>query len=128
VGIYLGVCFIYFYVRYVFIIRANMGLCVSAKVSFICNLCYVCGIVEVEILEPHIFRWTIISYNRKIAWLWEALYHPSLETSSWSILKNLLLTWHSTHHHRASRMLITHLRSGLMAERGYRISSATSIV
>jgi ABC-type sugar transport system permease subunit len=39
VGIYLVVCFVYCYDGYVFIIRLNMGLCVSEKVSFICNLC-----------------------------------------------------------------------------------------
>jgi hypothetical protein len=39
VGVYLGVYFIYYYDGYVFIIRANMGLCVPAKVSFIYNFC-----------------------------------------------------------------------------------------
>jgi hypothetical protein len=36
VDIYLGVRFIYYYDGYVFIIRLNMGLYVSEKVSFIC--------------------------------------------------------------------------------------------
>jgi hypothetical protein len=31
------------------------------------------------------------NFQRKAAWLWEAPYHPSLETS-WSILRNWLLT------------------------------------
>jgi hypothetical protein len=39
VGVYLRVCFIYYYDGYIFSIRSNMGLCISAKVSFICNLC-----------------------------------------------------------------------------------------
>jgi hypothetical protein len=34
-----GGCFIYYYNGYVFIIWSNMGLCVSVRVSFICNLC-----------------------------------------------------------------------------------------
>jgi hypothetical protein len=38
-GAVLGVCFIYYYDGYVFIIRSNMWLCVSEKVSFISNLC-----------------------------------------------------------------------------------------
>jgi hypothetical protein len=37
-GVYLGVCFIYYYNGYVFIIWSNMELCVSTKVSFNCNL------------------------------------------------------------------------------------------
>jgi hypothetical protein len=32
-------CFIYYYDGYVFIIRPNKGLCISAKASFFCNLC-----------------------------------------------------------------------------------------
>jgi hypothetical protein len=38
-GLYFGVCFIYYYYGYVFIILSNIGLCVSVKVSFICNIC-----------------------------------------------------------------------------------------
>jgi hypothetical protein len=42
-GVVVGVCFgVYFsdYCdEYVFIIKSNTGLCVSAKVSFICKLC-----------------------------------------------------------------------------------------
>jgi hypothetical protein len=39
VGVYLGVCFVYYYDGYVLIVRSNMGLCMSTEVSFICNLC-----------------------------------------------------------------------------------------
>jgi hypothetical protein len=38
-AVYLAGCFIYYYNGYVFIIWSNMGLCVSVKVSFVCNLC-----------------------------------------------------------------------------------------
>jgi hypothetical protein len=40
----------------------------------------------------------ISSSNRKMAWLWEALYHSLLETSSCNILRNWLLTPRNTHH------------------------------
>jgi hypothetical protein len=33
--------------------------------------------------------------NRKMAWLWETLYHPLLATSAWSISRNGLLTQHN---------------------------------
>jgi hypothetical protein len=38
-GVCLGVYFIYYYNGYIFIIRLNMELCVSAKVSFASDLC-----------------------------------------------------------------------------------------
>jgi hypothetical protein len=43
--------------------------------------------------EHHIFRYTISSSNIKVAWLWEALYHPTLATSR-RILRKRLLAWH----------------------------------
>jgi hypothetical protein len=63
-----------------------------------------------------------------MAWVWEVLYHPPLATSTWSILRHWLLTRHNTNHRCGSVMLMTHLWSDLMAQSGYRISSATSIV
>jgi hypothetical protein len=54
-------------------------------------------------------------------------YHPSLATSSWSILRNWLLTRHNTNHRSGSGMLMTHLWSGLMAQSSYRIFYTTSI-
>jgi hypothetical protein len=42
--------------------------------------------------EPHIFRSTISFSIRKMAWVWDALYHPSLATSTWRILRNWFLT------------------------------------
>jgi hypothetical protein len=64
--------------------------------------------------EPHIFRW-ISSSDRKMAWLWDAVYHPSLATSTGSILRNCLSTRHNTNHHCSCSML-THLWSGLSPE------------
>jgi hypothetical protein len=78
--------------------------------------------------EPHIFRWTTSYSNRKMAWLWEAPCHPLWATSSWSILRNWLLTWHNINHRCGSGMSMTRLWSGLTVHRGYRISSATSVV
>jgi hypothetical protein len=45
---------------------------------------------------------TVSSSNRKMAWLWEALNHSSLATSSWSILRKWLLTRCNTNHHCGS--------------------------
>jgi hypothetical protein len=35
-------------------------------------------------------------FQQKLVWLWEAPYHPLLAASSWSILRNWLLTLHKT--------------------------------
>jgi hypothetical protein len=68
------------------------------------------------------------SFKKKTAWLWGALYHPSLVTYKWSILRHWLFTRHNTNHSCGSSMLMTHLWSGLMAQSSYIISSTTSIV
>jgi hypothetical protein len=78
-------------------------------------------------LLPHIFRWTS-SCNRKMAWLWVTLYHPSLATSSWSILRNWCLTRRNTNHPCGSGMLMIHLWSVPVAQSSYRMFSPTSIV
>jgi hypothetical protein len=57
----------------------------------------------------------------QIALLWEALYYPSLATSTWNILKNWHLTLHNTDHPYGSVTLMTHLWSGLKAKSAYRI-------
>jgi hypothetical protein len=38
--------------------------------------------------KQHSFRWTINSSARKTAWLWEALFHPSLATSHGAFWEN----------------------------------------
>jgi hypothetical protein len=38
-GMYLGVCFVYYYDGYICNFRSNIGLYVSAKLLFICKLC-----------------------------------------------------------------------------------------
>jgi hypothetical protein len=45
-------------------------------------------LLEVCLRTTYIFRWMTSSSSKKMTWLWEALYHPSLATSSWSILRN----------------------------------------
>jgi hypothetical protein len=90
------------------------------------------GEAIMEVLEVCLrttyFQVMIRSSNRKMAWLWEALCHSLLATSTWRILRNCLLTQHNTNHHCGSGILMTHLWSGLMAQSNYEISSATSIV
>jgi hypothetical protein len=60
-----------------------------------------------EVWEPYIFRWMKSCSNRKMAWLWEAFYHPSLATPAWCILRNWLLTQQNTNHRCGSGMLMT---------------------
>jgi hypothetical protein len=55
-------------------------------------------------------------------------YDPSLAISIWSIMRKWLLTVHKTNHHCGTITLMTHLWSGFIAQRSYRISSATLIV
>jgi hypothetical protein len=45
-------------------------------------------------------------FHQKMTFLWEALYHSSLATTSWSVLRNWLLTRHNTHHHCGSGMFV----------------------
>jgi hypothetical protein len=66
--------------------------------------------------------------QQKDAWLWVALYHPSLATSSCSILRNWLLTRHNINHCCGSGTLMTRLWSGPTVHRSYRRSSVTSII
>jgi hypothetical protein len=83
------------------------GLSCRSKASWICWK---------FVWQPHIFRCTICSSNRKMAWLWEALYLPSLTTHSWSTLRNWLLPQQNTNHYCGSSMLTVHLWPGLMAQ------------
>jgi hypothetical protein len=75
-----------------------------------------------------IFTWTVRSCNRKMASLGDALCHQSLATSTLSILRSWLLTRHNANCRYRFGMLMTHLWSGIMAQSGHRISSATSVV
>jgi hypothetical protein len=55
-------------------------------------------------------------------------YCISLAISIWSNMRKWLLTGHKTNHHCGTITLMTHLRSGLIAQCSYIISSATLIV
>jgi hypothetical protein len=79
-------------------------------------------------LKTQIFRWTTSDFKKKMTLLWESLYHPSLATSSWSILRNWHWTRHNINNCCDSGMIITSLWSDLMVKNGYRISTAISIV
>jgi hypothetical protein len=68
------------------------------------------------------------SFQQKDGMAMGSMCSPSLATSSWSILRNWLLTGHNTNHCCGSGMLMTHLWFSLMIQSGYRISSVTSKV
>jgi hypothetical protein len=81
-----------------------------------------------EVCLPNVFSWMISSSNRNMAWLWGTLCHPSLATYIWSILRNWLLTRHNINHCCGSITLMTFSWSGVMPQRGYKMSSATTVV
>jgi hypothetical protein len=54
--------------------------------------------------------------------------HPLLAASTWSILRNWLLTWHNTNHCCGSGILTTCLSSDFMARSCCGISSVASVV
>lgn len=80
------------------------------------------------IVEPQICKWTINSSSRKLTYLWEALHHPLLATSAWSILRKWLLTQHNTNRCCGSVMWMTHCGQASWPQNGYRIFPATLIV